>query len=414
VRKTVDEMIPRIDNVRLLCLTSFLNGVHSWMTRVILQPFVLTIYDSMTFVGLIEGLTNNLGPSLIQLPSGWFSDRVGRRLPLMIGSVLVVLASVMFFIVSFTRSPLFLIIGAMLLGFGTFGVPAKDSLIAESAERARRVMTYNIVAFAAALPGIFAAYLGGSAAHSWGYGSVFAAAVGLEAVCLVLFTLFVRESFESNVGEVFHTDHIKQFLKTVFVVPQRLRVYMLIITIDSFVWGVGYKIINGLLRGGENGLSLTEIGILGSIQVASWVALQIPIGRLMERYGCKTCLILSEVTGCIGLAGVAIFRDWGFWFLIPWPIFYGLVPAFWVPAVRLLLVNSMPQTRRAEILGKFALFTGVTGFLGAVTGGRLYEVMGIVLPLGFNVAGGLILATAILLFVHETRDGELAERVPAS
>ena len=397
------------NNIRLVCLTSFLSGTHSFMTRAILQPFVLSISSSMAFVGLVDGLTRSLGPSMIQLPGGWLSDRIGRKLPLMIGSVLIVIASITFLAAYFTRQTSFVIIGAVLLGFGTFGMPAKDSLVAESVDKTRRIMTYNLVAFAAASPGIFASFAGGSAADAWGYGSVFFAAICLEVVCLGLFYLFLRESLESSSGAIFQVGHVKTFLKQVFVVPRRISVFILIITIDSFIWGLGYRILYGMLRGGEGGLTLTQIGILGSVAVASRTVFQIPIGRLMAKRGCKTCLLLSEIAGGLALAGIILFRGRGFGCLIPCQVLYGLVPAFWVPAVKLLLVNSVSQHQRAEILGKMVLFVGLAGFLGTCVGGVMYEIHGMTFCLGLNILGAAAMALALLLLVHETDERELVE-----
>ncbi len=52
---------------------------------------MLSITGSMPFVGFIDGLTNNIAPSVIQLPGGWIADRIGRKKPMIFGSILIIL-----------------------------------------------------------------------------------------------------------------------------------------------------------------------------------------------------------------------------------------------------------------------------------------------------------------------------------
>ncbi|OGF48296.1 MAG: hypothetical protein A2452_12295 [Candidatus Firestonebacteria bacterium RIFOXYC2_FULL_39_67] len=398
----------KLKNNNLIFLTAFINGIHTYMMRVLIQPFVLSITSSMTMVGLVDGLTHSLVPSLIQLPSGFVSDRVGRKTPIIVASILIIFSFLVFLSAYFTGSIALVILGAVLFGLGTLGAPARDSMVAESADASKRIMLYNLVAFAMVVPGIFTSFLGGKIADIRGYNAVFVISVFLEIACLILY-LFLRESMTNKENDIFNRKHMNIFLKNVFNVPRALLVFYLIIAVDSFVWGLGYRILFGLLRR-EYSLSLTQIGILGSVSVFSWAVLQIPIGLFMNKFGCKKALILSEVFGGVGLLGIILFKNFGL--LVVFQVFLGLIPAFWLPAIRILVANSVSENQRAESLGRLTLFTGVTGFLGSFAGGVIYEMSGLILPVLLNVIGAAIMVFTILFFIKESKDKSLMEVEP--
>lgn len=390
-----------LNNVRVILAACFLNGTHGAMTRALLQPFVLTLTPSMVFVGLVDGIANSLGPSAVQVAGGWLSDRIGRKPPLILGSLLVLAASLAFLASVATQEPALVLVGAMLLGSGTMGAPAREALVAESAGASRRLTAFNLLAVAAAAPGIFAAYVGGHlVARFDSYAVLFVVMACLETVVLALFVFFLRESARGSISDHMGVSQFRLFLRHVVTIPRGLRVFLSLVALDGFLWGLGYKILYGMLKKSE-GLKPEEIGLLASTAIAAWVVFHGPIGRIMSRWGCLTCLVLSEITGALGLAGVMVFRASGVWALVPCAALTGLMPAFWTPAVRVLTVSSVGKESRAETLGKLALYNGAPGFLGAVLGGFLYEAGSILLPLGLNVAGAILMAVLLMTLVRE-------------
>jgi len=392
--------------IKLIYSIAFIQGIYSNFLKVILQPFVLSISNSMTFVGFIDGLTNNIVPSLVQLPGGWISDRIGRKKPMIFGSILIMLGFNMYSLAVLTKSTFFIISGAVFIGLGTIGLPSRDAFVAESVNKTKRVMAFNLLLFFMVIPGVFSSIFGGEIADKFGYGAIFMINIFLEAVCLLLLIFYVKESLVKPEKRIMLIENMGTVLRNIFNIPRHLAIFYLIVAIDSFFWGVGYRIIFGLLRDKYN-LSLTQIGILGSAFTVSWAVFQIPIGKYMMKRGCKTALILSEIFGCVGLLGTILFKD--FYLLLLSQVFLGLIPAFWVPATRTLISNSVVQNQRAEALGRFVFFNGVTGFLGPIVGGFLYQSYGLSLPLMINIIGGLLVTFAIIFFIRETKDNALGK-----
>ena len=63
---------------------SFFTDVSTEMVYPLLPVFLTTVLGaSMAFVGLVEGIAESTA-SLLKIASGWWSDRVRKRKPLMI------------------------------------------------------------------------------------------------------------------------------------------------------------------------------------------------------------------------------------------------------------------------------------------------------------------------------------------
>src|SRR5687768_15469547 len=74
--------LPR--NVLILATVSFLTDVSSEMIYPLLPVFLGTVLgSSATVIGVIEGAAESVS-ALLKLVSGWWSDRVGRRKPLVV------------------------------------------------------------------------------------------------------------------------------------------------------------------------------------------------------------------------------------------------------------------------------------------------------------------------------------------
>lgn len=387
-------------------IIAFIQGIYVYIMRVMLQPFVLSINNSMAFVGFIDGLTNSVVPALVQLPGGWIADRIGRRKPMIFGSILIILGFNMYTLAVLTKSTFFIVSGAVFIGLGSIGLPSRDSFIADSVGKTKRVMAFNLLAFFMVVPGVASSIFGGRIADKFGYGTIFMMNISLEAVCLIIFIFYIKESLLNPQNKMILMNSMRSVLKNVFKIPRHLGIFYFIVAIDSFFWGLGFRIIMGLLRV-NYGLSLTQLGILGSTFTISWAVFQIPIGKYMMQKSCKLSLLMSEVTGIIGLLGVIFFKD--FYILIISQVFLGLVPAFWVPATRTLISNSVVQNKRGEALGRFVFFNGVTGFLGPIVGGLLYQIYGLSLPLIINIIGAFLIIFAIIFFIRETKERSLGE-----
>ena len=107
----------RSQNLRVIVVTSFLTGLCSSMTQAVWQPFVLSLGAPMSTLGLLESLggRRGLATTLIQPIGGWFSDRLGRKPLLALGSFLGLLVMVFYLLAAVLGDWRWLLAGVILL-----------------------------------------------------------------------------------------------------------------------------------------------------------------------------------------------------------------------------------------------------------------------------------------------------------
>ena len=182
------------------------------------------------------------------------------------------------------------------------------------------------------------------------------------------------------------------------VPPRELRGFYWAMAVDIFVWGLGGTLLFGMLSE-TYGFTTFQLGVMSGVLSLAWALSQLPIGRLIDRYGCKLFLALSEAIGIIVVVG---------WlFSTRFVVFaalhglFGLVAATWAPALRALLANSVPAKQLGEDMGRLSAFRGLIGFPAPYIGGLLYDRFGFQAPILANLVGVVIALVAIIVAVKE-------------
>ena len=386
-------------NLRVVTITSLLGGFFSSMTQAVWQPFVLSLGAPMSTLGLLESLGGWRGvvTAAMQPVGGWLADRIGRK-PLVAGGNAAGLAAVSFYLLAaLTGSWGWLVPGVILLGAWVATTPAQDSLIAESAQAGRRGTAYSVFVAAWMAPGVFAPALGGFIADRWGFPPVFLLRLGLEGLCLFLVVRFLRETL-CNTGASTALGDLRGVLLRTMVPPRKLRGLYWAMAVDAFVWGVGSGILFGMLSE-TFGFTTLQLGMMSSLSSLTMALSQVPIGRLVDRFGSKPFMVLSDGLGALIVGGWLLSSSFpAFAFL---HACFGVMAAAWVPAQLALFANSVPKGQRAEALGQLAAFRGLIGFPAPYIGGLLFDRFGFRAPVLANLLGALVATLLIALVVKE-------------
>ena len=369
------------------------------MTQAVWQPFVLSLGAPMSTLGLLESLGGWRGvvTALIQPFGGWLSDRVGRKPLIAAGSLIGLIAIAFYLLAAFSGSWLWLLPGTIFLGLTMASIPAHDSLVAESAHVSQRGMAYSIFTLAWTVPGIFAPALGGFIADHWGFSPVFLLRLSLEGLCLLIIFRLLQETVTKKSGGV-SLQELKELTARLLVPPRRLRGLYWAMAIDGFSWGFGLALLFGMLSE-SFGFTTFQLGLLSGISSLAWAIFQLPVGRLVDRYGCKLFMVLSEIVALVVVGGW-LFSTQFISFAILHAAF-GLTAAIWVPAELALLANSAPQEKRGETMGGLAAFRGLASFPAPFLGGLLYDRFGFQAPVLANLIGVVVALVVILVAVHE-------------
>jgi len=394
------EETKRRKNLQVIAGVAFLAGLFTSMMQAVWQPFVLSLGAPMSTLGLLESLGGWRGvvTALIQPIGGWLSDKRGRK-PLMALGSLIGLLSVSFYILAaIVGDWRWLLPGIILMGMSLIYRPASHSAIAESVQASRRGMAYSILMVSWIAPGIFAPTLGGFIAERWGFTSIFLVRLVLEGLRLLLIIWLLRETLR-HASEPPSWGELRGVLARMVVPPRELRGLYWAMAIDIFVWGLGSAILFGMLSE-TYGFTPFQLGVMSSLFSIAWAFSQLPIGKLIDRYGSKPFLIGSE--------GLGIFITIGWLFGNNFATFaalhasLGLLAAAWVPAQQALLANSVPPQQRGEAMGRLAAFRGLLGFPAPYIGGLLYDRFGFRAPILANMIGAVVALTAIAVMVKES------------
>src|SRR5918992_3345356 len=130
-------------NVLALTVVSFFTDVSSEMIYPLLPIFLTGVLGaSASFVGAIEGAAETTS-SILKLASGWWSDRIQRRKPLVLFGY--ALASTMRPLVAFARSASEVLVIRLSdrVGKGIRNAP-RDALIADSIDRSIRGRAFGV------------------------------------------------------------------------------------------------------------------------------------------------------------------------------------------------------------------------------------------------------------------------------
>jgi len=130
-------------NIFFLGLVSFLTDISSDMVYPLLPVFLTDVLgSSKVFVGLIEGIAESTA-SLLKIFSGWFSDKIGKRKPVVIlGYSLSSISKPLLTLVSSAWQVLFIRF-ADRTGKGIRTSP-RDALIAETSDGQRRGASFGL------------------------------------------------------------------------------------------------------------------------------------------------------------------------------------------------------------------------------------------------------------------------------
>ncbi|MGQ0815623.1 MAG: MFS transporter [Gemmatimonadota bacterium] len=374
-------------NVLWLSVVSLLTDLSSEMIYPLL-PFFLTatLGAGAAFLWLIEGIAESTA-SLLKLASGWLSDRIGKRKPLvMIGYTI---ASIARPLVAFATAPWHVLVIRFTdrVGKGIRTAP-RDALLAESVDAGVRGAAYGFHRAAdhagAVLGPLLAAailYLG-----LGGYRLVFLLAAIPAALSVVVLWLRVRE-----------TTIVQDFQpKTRFEgfggLPHSLRSFILVVVLftlgnatDAFL----------LLRAQQLGLDLALIPALWAALHVSKMVWSVPGGMLADRAGPQRAIAAGWLLYAAVYAGFALASQlWQIWALfLTYGLFYGLTEA----PEKAMVAALAPAQRRGAAFGAYHFAIGVAALPASIIFGVLWQQFGA--ALAFFTGAALALAAALIMLV---------------
>jgi MFS family permease len=385
--------IPLGRTVVALGAVSFFTDVSSDMITPLLPVFLTaTLGASAGMLGLIEGAAETTA-SLLKLASGWWSDRVRRRKPLVVLGY--TLASVVRPLIAVARSAehVLAIRLADRVGKGIRNSP-RDALIADSVDasvRGRAFGFHRAADHAGGVVGPLVAFalLQGFAADMR---TVFWLAAIPGAFAVITLVVFVREAPVPARGPADHVvpDSAAQDppLPGGAALPRSFWSYLAVLLVftlgnstDAFL----------LLRANQLGVPITLMPILWATLHVVKSATSTHGGALSDHIGRVPTLIAGWIVYSLVYFGFAFASAaWHAWTLF---MVYGLFFALTEGTERALVADFVPAARRGTAFGWFHLTIGLGMLPASILFGLVWDGFGA--PAAFIMGASLAAVAAL-------------------
>jgi MFS family permease len=373
--------LPR--TVLALGVVSFFTDVASEMIYPLLPIFLTGVLGaSATFVGAIEGAAESAS-SLLKLASGWWSDRLRRRKPLVVFGY--ALASAMRPLVAIAESAAQVLVIRVSdrVGKGIRSAP-RDALIADSVDASIRGRAFGFHRAADHAGGVLGPLVA-FALLGWGNLSMqtlflLAAIPGAASVVVVVFG--VREAPARRSAPTAPVLDLSPRMGARFwAVLGVIFLFTLGNSSDAFL----------LLRAAQLGVPLEMAPLLWALLHAVKSVASLPGGALSDRIGRRPALLLGWGWYAAVYLGFALAsREWHAWALFGvYGLFFGLTEG----TERALISDIVPASRRGVAYGWYNLAIGIGILPASALFGVVWDRAGA--PVAFSAGALIALAAAV-------------------
>jgi MFS family permease len=386
-------------NIYAFGVTSFLNDTATEMAYWVLPAFLASLGAGPAQLGLIEGLAESVA-SFAKLFSGYLTDRIARRKPLVVAGYFVANAVKPLLAIVTAWPQILLIRFTDRLAKGVRGAP-RDVMVAESVPRNRLGSAYGLIQSmdsAGAIAGPLAALV---LLARFGIRSVFWAAAIPGALCVLVALLGIRETKrqhgkDSTTGASATPDVASKKTSSVPSPAGKGKssglpasFYAVLIAVALFSLGNSSDMFL-VLRAQNIGIPVALAPLLGLVFNITYTLASWPAGWFSDRVSRRL----------VGSAGYVIFAAVYFVFgrapstLAIWIAMavYGFYYALTQPVLKALVVESVGEQVRGRALGIYFFVTSVATLAASLITGELWKHYGAGVPFYFSAAMALVAA----------------------
>lgn len=375
-------------------LTSFFNDTATEMAYWVLPAFLVSLGAGPAQLGVIEGIAESVA-SFAKLFSGYLTDRIQRRKPLVVGGYFVANAVKPLLAIATSWWHILLIRFADRLAKGVRGTP-RDVMVAESVGKERLGWAYGLIQSmdsAGAIVGPLTALLLLSRSS---IRTVFLAAAVPGALAVLVAIFGIRETKPRRSES--EAKALEKKATTPSATGMSGAFYVVLVAVTLFSLGNSSDMFL-VMRAQSSGISVGLAPLLGLVFNVTYTLGSWPAGWLSDHFSRRWIaaigyLIFAAVYFVFGRAasGLAI------WIAMT---VYGIYYALTQPVLKALVVETVAQEVRGRALGIYFFATSVATLAANVITGELWKHVGASMP--FYASAGLALVSAAMLLVSPAR-----------
>lgn len=358
--------------LRWFMFAMILANIAGSMFPMLLPIYLTDLGASVTQVGLVFTLTSVV-ILFLQILGGWISDSIGRLRAIAIGSIGGIIGYLSMLLAP-TWEWMLLALAISQVPYALVG-PSFGAFIAEQSTEENRGRVYGLTDTIYQITGVIGPPLGGFLAGNFGFkvmllvsGMLYTIAAGLR----IWMAVAVRLTSEAQVERL----TVKSFmmnLKTMAIMILGGGVLTWIFITDG-VRDIGFRLsweLQPLYLEQIGGLTIQQIGLLGSFFSIAMMFTPMLSGRLSDRYGERVPIASGFMMIFIALV---IFLNVGNFlgFAMVWAVF-GIGVGLLSPAYQSLISKVVPQKMLGTFTGLFRSSLGLISLPAPFIGARLWE-----------------------------------------
>ena len=380
--------------VKALGGVSFLTDVSSEMIYPLLPLFLTgTLGVSASVIGLVEGAAESTA-AILKLASGWWSDRVRRRKPLVVAGYVIASVARPLIAIAQSATQVLLIRVSDRVGKGIRTAP-RDALIADSVEPALRGRAFGFHRAADHSGAVVGPLVAWALIEHGGVSlrTVFA----LAAIPAMLAVLTVMTAVRETPPAALRATGTPQRLTTdlggrFWAVLGVLFVFTLGNSTDAFL----------LLRARELGVSAALIPVLWAMLHLVKAASSTPGGSLSDRFGRRPLLVGGwMIYAAVYLALGSASAEWQVWALFAiYGIYFGLTEG----VEKALIADLVPAARRGSAFGWYNLAIAAGALPASVLFGMVWDAYGPQAAFGMGASLALVAVVGAVVVLRAHND----------
>jgi len=364
--------------------------------------YIKALGGTASTLGLIQAAAN-ISQAIFQIPGGYLADRYGRKWIVFSMTAVAGLARILYV---FAPTWEWILIGAIITGFTTIYLPAMNALVADSVPKEKRGMAFSLINLIMSVSTTPSPLLAGFLYLNMGLMNSMRFSYGLVVLAFLAAAIIrsrLTETLDNpkpiNFNEIVscYPQSIKESVTVWRKVPNTAFILFLVDVVMSFAIQMFMPVFI---------LYMVEELLIPEIQL-SWIMASmfitmiifaLPSGKLIDKIGKKKPILYSYI---LWAAAIPIFVYGDFWRIILSMTMIGLLQVMMGSAANALTADLVPKEHRGKVNGSRGFWTMITGSLGAVTGGWVYDNISHQTPFWLQYLFIIPILFVVILYVKE-------------
>ena len=390
-------------NVFFLGIVSLLTDVSSEMIFTLIPLFLFSVLGTSTIIiGFIGGLSDG-ADAIFRIFSGWLSDRVGKRKPLMVLGYSISTIAKPFMYLATSWGSVLAVRFSDRVGKGIRTSP-RDALVADSVPAGERGKGFGlhramdtfgaVLGLAIAAIVIYLVQGEGLELSLKTYHQLVLIGVVPAVLAVIVLLIFVRERKEPSLRSSALPKLPLNRLMAGF--DTRFKVFLAIMAVFTLGNSSDFFVI---LRAQNLGSSVFNVVLMLILFNVTYAAVSLPAGMLSDRLGRRRVIIIGWGIYALVYLGFALVSNlWQVWLLFAgYGLYYGVVEG----VARAFVADLVTEEKRGTAYG---LYHGVVGLMllpASLLAGWLWQAVSPSAPFYFGAGLAFLAMLGITVLMRE-------------